>query len=108
MHPAMNDTKWDEVRRAMLALGSPAPRWRTRDVATGHESAWDGEWVHHFRAGGYSSIEWLDIEARTPEEAEAIQSALARIHVPGEKNGDVFRVFGYLPSGRFAEFLPAP
>jgi len=33
MNPFMNETKWDELRLAMYALGNLHPRWRTKDVS---------------------------------------------------------------------------
>lgn len=49
--PLMNGTKWDELRMGMHALGRLRPQWRTRDLATGFESVWDGDWYYHFRLG---------------------------------------------------------
>ena len=33
MYPAMNNTKWDELREAMYDLGELRPRWRTKGVS---------------------------------------------------------------------------
>jgi hypothetical protein len=102
----MNDTKWDELRLAMYGLGTP-PRWRTRDVENGHESEWNRGWYYHFRAGGYETIEWVDIEATSPEQVDAIRAVLARIHVPGEITSVGFRVYGYVPTGFAVAYISA-
>lgn len=96
MYPAMNDTKWDEIRFAMHDLDELSPRWRTLDLKNGYLSDWDGEWFHHFRAGGYKYIEWLEIAVKSEAQAEAVLNALVRIHVPGEITENGFKVLGYV------------
>lgn len=81
MNPAMNDTQWEELRMAMLALAD-SPRWRNRIVDTGYESAWDGEWFYHFRDGGYSDLEWVEIKVNSPAQEEAVLAVLREIHAP--------------------------
>lgn len=105
MNSVMNNTKWEELRLAMLEF-EDSPRWRTRDVQTGYESHWDREWYYHFRDGGYSSIEWVEIAADSPEQLLAIQAALARVHVPGERTEAGFRVYGYIPAGKAVDYVP--
>jgi len=90
----MNDTKWDELRRAMHDLGEFSPRWRTKDVS-GYLSPWDGEWYYHFREGGYASIEWVEIGVCSLAQEAAVLSALRAVHVPGERVEQGFRVYGY-------------
>ncbi|WP_371279812.1 DUF6678 family protein [Dokdonella sp.] len=70
----MNNTKWEELRIAMLGLDR-APLWRTRDVENRYESCWDGDWLHHIKQGGYNTIEWVEIAAANPEQLRAINSA---------------------------------
>ena len=108
MYPAMNNTKWEELRLAMLNARGHSPRWRTRDVETGYLSPWGGDWLHHFRQGGYSNIEWVEIAAQDAEQLATIQAALARIHVPGERTEFGFRVYGYAPAGKGVDYLPPP
>ena len=60
MVPVMSDTKWDDVRNAMLSI-DPRPMRRSRDCHNGFVSEWDGEWCYHFRIGGYDTIEWVEI-----------------------------------------------
>jgi len=104
MTPAMNNTKWEELRLAMLDLEQP-PRWRTRDIRTGYESPWDLEWCYHFRQGGYSSIEWVEIAAESPEKLLAIKAILAQVHVPGERTEAGFKVYGYIPVGKAVDYI---
>jgi hypothetical protein len=108
LNPVMNTTKWHELRMAMFRLAPMAPRWRTRCVSNGHVTAWDSEWFYHFRDGGYDIIEWVEIETTSIPQDTAVFEALAKIHVPGEKLPNGYRVYGYLPSGVFADFFSAP
>ncbi len=103
--PVMNDTKWDELRLAMHELDTLSPRWRTKDAENGYVSEWDGEWFYHFRADGYATIEWVELE--TPDEArrQAVRAVLKRVHVPGEETAEGFRVFGYVDSGQPVDWL---
>ena len=96
----MNDTKWNELRLGMYGLEALSPRWRTKDADNGNVSEWDTEWFHHFRIGGYATIEW--VELATPDEAQrrAVLAVLKRIHVPGDETAEGFRVFGYVDSGQ--------
>ena len=105
MHPLMNDTKWDELRRAMYELDDLAPRWRTRDVENGHLSEWDHEWFHHFRDGGYKFIEWVEIAIDSVEQGTAVLAELIRIHVPGERTKSGYRVFGYVKTGEAVDYI---
>lgn len=101
----MNDAKWEELRLAMYELGRLSPQWRTKDIENNYLSEWDGEWFHHFRAGGYKSIYWLDIRLDSEAQREAVLQELRKIHVPGELTEGGCRVFGYLPPGKAVEYL---
>jgi hypothetical protein len=104
MNPAMNDTKWDELRLAMYGLGDLRPRWRTKDVA-GYISPWDEEWFYHFREGGYDSIEWAEIKITSPEQEAAVLASLRRVHVPGHCVEHGFRVYGYASDGMALDYI---
>lgn len=91
----MNNAKWDELRLAMHYLGPISPKWRTRDLESGYESPWDGEWFYHFRTGGYEAIEWVEIKVDSPEQEHAVLNALRSIHVPGNRTEVGFKVYGY-------------
>lgn len=99
MHPILNNTKWEELRVAMYNLGAIHPKWRTKDVKSGYICPWDGEWFYHFRAGGYDSIEWVEIRVDSPEQDKAVETALKSIHVPGERTETGFKVYGYQRPG---------
>ncbi len=103
LSPAMNDTKWEELRLAMHSL-DPAPRWSTLST-NGHQSRPDRDWFYHFRESGYEDILHVDIFADNPEHRRTIHSELKRIHLPGEETADGFRVFGYIPQGKAVDFL---
>lgn len=98
MASLMNDTKWNELRLAMYGLGELHPCWRTKDIS-GFVSPWDGEWLHHFRAGDYSSIEWVEIQILSPQQDASVLKLLREIHLPGHRIENGFRVYGYVPDG---------
>lgn len=101
--PAMNNTKWDELRLAMYSL-TPTPVWSTLSK-NGYQSPPDREWFYHFKAGGYDDILHVDIHVETSEQRHLVRLALSRVQVPGEENATGFRIFGYLPAGQFADFI---
>ncbi len=103
LNPAMNNTRWDELRLAMYAI-APPPSWSTLST-NGYRSPPDREWFYHFRDGGYESILYVDIQVDTPIQRELVRSALRKVHVPGEELPEGFRVFGYLQDGQAAAFL---
>ncbi|MDN7240963.1 hypothetical protein QWY14_04135 [Planococcus sp. N028] len=100
----MNDTKWKELRAAMYNYPDNL-QWRTKDIETGYICPWDGDWFHHFKSGGYISIEWLKIKAETEELRKDLTAVLRNIHVPGEVILDVIRVYGYVKKGGFIDYL---
>ncbi len=104
MNGVMNNTKWDELRMAMYGLAESRPRWRTKDVS-GYLSPWDGDWFYHFRAGDYDSIEWVEIQIATPAQDEGVLELLRRIHLPGERVAQGFRIYGYVPDGARVNYI---
>lgn len=100
----MNNTKWDELRSAMYEL-DPSPKWRTCDLENGYVCRWDGEWFYHFNEGGYEKIDWCEIRIDSDEQEKEVLAILRRIHVPGERSENGFRIFGYSPPDRAAEYL---
>jgi hypothetical protein len=90
----MNETKWDELRLAMHGLGELRPRWRTLDIS-GFVSEWDGDWYYHFRAEGYGTIEFDEIQNLSPEQDAAVLAMLRQIHLPGTKIADGYCIYGY-------------
>ena len=102
--PVMNHTKWEEIRQEMLAI-SPAPLWRAKDL-NGYLSRWDGEWFYHFLGDGrYDTMEYVEVRTTSEEQYRSVGAALAKIHVPGEKIPEGFRVFGYVPRGRPVDYI---
>jgi hypothetical protein len=105
MYPAMNNTKWEELRAAMFALEKPSPKWRTRILGSGFGSAWDSEWFYHFKDGGYRDLEWVEVRPATDEQAPMLLAALRAIHLPGIKTDVGYKIFGHLPEGTSCEYL---
>ena len=104
MSPVMNNTKWEELRLAMYGLGGLRPEWRTKDLS-GYLSPWDGDWYYHFREGGYDTIQWVEIRATAPPQGEVVEAALRRVHVPGHRTDEGFRVYGYVEDGAAVGYL---
>ena len=100
----MNDTKWEELRFAMYNLGN-RPKWRTKDVENGYLSDWDGEWYHHFKNGGYKTIEYVEIKVSDDEMRNLVRNILAKIHVPGYETQEGFIVKGYTNASESLEYI---
>jgi len=105
MHALLNDTKWEELRLAMYNLGNLSPRWRTLDIKNGYLSSWDSGWYYHFREGGYKAIRWVEIETVGENQTEAVLRELVRMSLPGERTPHGFRVYGYVDSGRYVQYI---
>jgi hypothetical protein len=104
LQPVMNNTKWRELRLAMLDL-ERRPRWIST-ATNGHRAPPDGEWFYHFADGGYSDLLQVDIIAEDDAHREMIRAALRPIHLPGEETEAGFRIFGYARPGQVIDFLP--
>jgi hypothetical protein len=106
--PVMNNTKWDELRKAMDALGSIrqdlSTVWRTRCWENGYTSSWDADWFYHFLQGSYECIEWVEIKLDSELKTQAVRSVLAQIHVPIENTTEGIRVYGYIKPGQYVEY----
>jgi hypothetical protein len=100
----MNDTKWNELRLAMYNLAALRPRWRTKDV-NGYVCPWDGEWYYHFRGAGYSTIEWVEIETTSADQDGAVFELLQKIHLPGLRIDNGYRIYGYAQEGVAVDWL---
>ncbi|WP_217909559.1 DUF6678 family protein [Desulfosediminicola flagellatus] len=101
----MNNTKWEELRMGMYNLNSLSPRWRTCHTENEYISEWDGEWFYHFRIGGYQTIKWVEIKISSKEQDEAVLKILKQINVPGERTGNGFKIFGYLPENKSINYI---
>jgi len=99
----MNNTKWDELRIAMYEFPQTL-MWRTKDIENGYISEWDGEWYYHFRAGGYKTIEWVEILIDNEQTKQEIIEILKMIHVPGEVEETIIRVYGYTKD-KFVDYI---
>lgn len=103
--PLLNNTKWDELRLAMHNLGNSSPRWRTRDIETEYVSDWDGDWYYRFPAGGYETIEWVEIEVTSDEQKSRVLEELRSIHLPGRESVHGFLIVGYSPTGGSVDYV---
>jgi hypothetical protein len=104
LYAVMNNTKWDDLRIAMDGLGAMSPSWRTKDLS-GYVSALDRDWYYHFRDGGYSSIEWVEIIVTTAAQHATVEAALRCVHVPGQRLEYGFRVYGYAADRQALAYL---
>ncbi|PLR34666.1 hypothetical protein CYR55_14795 [Chimaeribacter californicus] len=103
LYSCMNNTKWNEIRQAMVNMASP-PLWKTTSL-NGYESAVDGEWFYHFSEGGYSDIQYLDVLTNSIEQHAAVGALLRAIHLPGIEISTGYRIFGYTDSASYVGYL---
>lgn len=104
LNPLVNNTKWEELRLAMYSLGENSPRWRSKDLS-GHTTTWDRDWFYHFRDGGYSSMEWVEIEVISPDNDGAVLGLMREIQLPGHRIPDGYRIYGYIANGTAIDYL---
>lgn len=102
--PLMNDTKWGELRLAMLEI-EPSPAWSSISRETGYRYGPDSEWYHHFRIGGYIDFLLVDIATPDAQQRDVVRSALKAVHVPGEETPNGFRVYGYATEGQVVDYI---
>jgi hypothetical protein len=101
-----NDTKWRELRIAMLDLGNAErPSFRCMNVETGRLGPEDGEWFYHWLDGGWEWMEWVELVVRTPQSRDAVRSILKRIRFAGEETAEGFRIYGYIRTGQTVNFI---
>jgi hypothetical protein len=103
LQPLMNNTKWRELRHAMLSLERP-PRWFSTST-NGYRYGPDSEWFYHFQEGRYSDLLLVDIIAGDESHRQAIRSVIGPIHLPGEETAEGFRILGYAKPGQAVSFL---
>lgn len=109
----MNNTKWKELREAMDAL-EHSPAFIVKYLLNEEQETPDFEDIPRY-AGDWSedcfsasfAIEWLKIHAKfrsfqghllpdaVADFSDVIQAALEKHHIPYEKQGDIFTIFGY-------------
>jgi len=94
LHPVLNNTKWEELRLAMLDLDLVVP-WRCKVLGRSFISGWDGEWHSHFRDGPYDDIEWTELKV-APADRHRVLAALAVHAIPYEVSAEGVTVFGYI------------
>jgi hypothetical protein len=98
MHPVCNNTKWNELRHAMLHMPEgKTPRWKSKDL-NGHVTAYfDGEWYYHFSLGGYKTIEYVDIQSQDIETDESVLMVIRKIGMAAVRQDKlIWRIFGYV------------
>ena len=98
------DWPYEQHQVGRASVSNVRPLWRTKDVS-GYLSSWDGEWIYHFREGGYSSIEWVEIKVQSVEQDAAVLKSLREIHLPGHRIDQGFRIYGYAPDGVAVDYL---
>lgn len=103
LYSCMNNTKWNEIRLAMIAMESP-PLWIITYL-NGYQSMVDGEWFYHFKEGGYLDIQYLDILTNSVEQHAMVGSILQAIHLPGMETSTGYRILGYANSVSKVDFL---
>ncbi|WP_084879168.1 DUF6678 family protein [Pantoea cypripedii] len=103
LYSCMNNTKWNEIRMAMVSIESP-PLWKITFL-NGYESAVDSEWFYHFSEGGYLDIQYLDILTNSVEQHATVGTILQAIHLPGMETSTGYRILGYADSVSNVDYL---
>ena len=121
-----NDTKWRELRNAMIHHLGRAPLWLARylpplegdawqmqaatgaglDYTTFGPDRWDGEWYYHFQSDNdWKCMEWVDLKPR-PGCVESggmqlpeIASICGKIGLDADMLPERVRVYGYRRHG---------
>lgn len=108
LYSCMNDTKWNELRQAMLNEMPFPPIYVIKsllndDCSIENEIYKDsielGEWYYF---GETVDIEWVKIRPRrikpdrsVEDESGRLEELLRKYNIPYEKSGDVFCIYGY-------------
>lgn len=103
LYSCMNNTKWNQIRVAMVSMQS-SPLWKITFL-NGNESAVDGEWFYHFSEGGYLDIQYLDILTNSVEQHATVGTILRAIHLPGMETSTGYRILGYADSVNYVDYL---
>ncbi|EPJ3208553.1 DUF6678 family protein [Citrobacter freundii] len=103
LYSCMNNTKWNQLRVAMVSMQS-SPLWKITFL-NGNESAVDGEWFYHFSEGGYLDIQYLDILTNSVEQHATVGTILRAIHLPGMETSTGYRILGYADSVNYVDYL---
>ena len=98
-----NNTKWSELRQAMVSLYPRAPRFRVKILNWLGEQRWDGEWYYHFRSDyDWTNMECVDLRPSTSANAVSLDEIAAicrRIGFEIERYDELIRVIGYRRNG---------
>jgi hypothetical protein len=105
-YSAANDTKWRELRAAMLDLDNAVrPKFRCKSLECSQVDQWDGEWFYHWLEIGWDRIEWVELSAKEALRRDVVRAILKRIRFAGEETAEGFRIYGYLRNGEAADYL---
>ena len=74
------------------------PQFRSKCIANGHISDWDGEWYYHFLAGGYDDVEWFELRGNALRSSEILKD-IVEIGFVGDLNDGTLRLYGYAKNG---------
>ena len=58
----------------------------------------------HFKLGGYTTIEWLEIKVDNDEIKNDLVNIFNKVHVPGEVLNDKIKIYGYIKD-RFMDYI---
>lgn len=97
-----NGSCWRQLRGLMLRLDpEDRPEFRSRCIENGYVSPWDGEWFHHFSAGGWADLEWIELRGEAMRDPEVF-GKIVSIQFVGAFSGNNLRLYGYVKAGEFA------
>jgi hypothetical protein len=94
-----NNTKWSELRHAMVGLYPRAPSFRVKTLNWLGGTEWDCEWYYHFKLDyEWKEMEWVDLKPRpsvSTVSLDEIEAICRRIGFEIEQHGDIIRIIGY-------------
>jgi len=101
-----NNTKWSELRDAMVLLYPRAPRFRVKILNRPAQDPsnwpgldpWDGEWFYHFRSDYiWKDMEYVDLSPRaaTGISLDDIEAICRRVGFEIERHDEFIRIIGY-------------
>jgi len=104
MYSVCNNTKWSELREAMLGIPEEQRPKRRSVVLDGFESDYDGEWYYHFRDGGYDELRHIDVKSPNDVIDAAVLLAIRKLHLAASRVGpNIWRIFGYVADTNLAK-----
>jgi hypothetical protein len=92
----MNNTKWTELIKEMLASPEMKPAFRLRSILASSDycTDWDRDWHYHIHP--VAEVEWIELRSTS---SDWLVSTLRKHSIPFSLEDGVPRVWGYTRPG---------